>query len=115
MGSVPLVRDPLLALGCKDPVDRISELKINDPKRQETVAFFMLWFDKHGEHWVKASDLDLQVRILANMREKGDNWQAVTAYIDNRVGSRLAGLVLERQKTAKHTPAFYRVVGARGI
>ena len=41
------VRDPLLALGCKDPVARLSEIKARDPERQRVIELFNVWFDKH--------------------------------------------------------------------
>jgi hypothetical protein len=35
-------RDPLLALGMRDPVDRIAEIKAADPKRRALIAIFDL-------------------------------------------------------------------------
>ena len=36
-------RDPLLTLGCRDPVERIEALKANDPRRQRIAELF-----RHG-------------------------------------------------------------------
>jgi hypothetical protein len=37
------VRDPLLTLGCRDPVERFEELAAADPLRQEEIAIFTAW------------------------------------------------------------------------
>ncbi len=42
------VRDPLVALGCRDPVDRISEIKARDPERQRVISLFSAWHDAQG-------------------------------------------------------------------
>ena len=47
-------RDPLLALGMRDPVDRTDEIKAADPKRRELVAIFEQWWAAHGDHTIKA-------------------------------------------------------------
>ena len=43
------VRDPLLALGCQDPGERVSEAKARDGRRQEVSDLFTLWWEKHGD------------------------------------------------------------------
>jgi len=43
------VRDPLFALGCQDPVERVSETKARDGRRQEISDLFALWWEKHGD------------------------------------------------------------------
>ena len=52
------VRDPLLALGCQDPVERVSEAKARDGRRQEVGDLFTLWWEKHGDQPVAVSQLD---------------------------------------------------------
>ena len=37
-------RDPLLVLGCRDPVERIEALKANDPRRQRIAELFQVWW-----------------------------------------------------------------------
>jgi hypothetical protein len=46
------VRDPLLTLGCKDPADRVSEVKERDGRRQEIVEFFDVWWKHHEEQHI---------------------------------------------------------------
>ena len=41
-------RDPLLTLGCRDPVERIEVLKANDPRRQRIGELFQAWWDHHA-------------------------------------------------------------------
>src|SRR6185369_9181101 len=36
-------RDPLLALGCRDPVERIAAMKAADPRRAKLVTLFDVW------------------------------------------------------------------------
>ena len=40
------VRDPLLALGCRDPIERVSEAKQRDSRRQALFELFQLWWEK---------------------------------------------------------------------
>ena len=42
------VRDPLLALGCKDVVEQVSRAKARDPERQFVGELFETWRDRHG-------------------------------------------------------------------
>lgn len=37
-------RDPMVALGCEDPVRRIADLKAQDPLRQRVADFFGAWY-----------------------------------------------------------------------
>jgi hypothetical protein len=50
-------RDPLLALGCRDPVERIDAIKSDDPHRRQIVELFDAWHGHHGERPVKACAL----------------------------------------------------------
>jgi hypothetical protein len=49
------VRDPLLALGCKDPVARLAQIKARDPNRQQVIDLFSVWWDHHHSNQVKVS------------------------------------------------------------
>ena len=50
-------RDPLLALGARDPVDRIAEIKAADPRRRVLITAFDVWWAAHADTTLKASDL----------------------------------------------------------
>ena len=50
-------RDPLLALGCRDPVERVEMVKADDPQRRRIVELFETWAVHHAERPIKAVDL----------------------------------------------------------
>ena len=54
-------RDPLLALGIRDPVDRIAEIKAADPKRRELIAIFEQWWAAHGDAAAERPGTDHEV------------------------------------------------------
>jgi putative DNA primase/helicase len=57
-------RDPLLALGCRDPIERIDRVKADDPHRRWVVELFGAWNAHHDERPIKAADLAAPVRAL---------------------------------------------------
>jgi putative DNA primase/helicase len=89
------VRDPLVALGCRDPVDRISALKARDPERQRVIALFAAWHEAHGHNPVKVTDLAETVRNIADPNNRGRQYLAKV--VGGLAGTRLGGFVLERQ------------------
>ena len=89
------VRDPLLALGCQDPVERVSEAKARDGRRQTVVELFTTWWAKHGDLPVAASQLHDDVSKLADPQNRGR--QYLTYYLTRLAGTRMAGFVLTRQ------------------
>jgi hypothetical protein len=60
------VRDPLVALGCEDPVSvaEIAKLKTSDPTRLETAEIFQAWHEHHGDDEVTANELHDTVKAL---------------------------------------------------
>ena len=88
------VRDPLLALGCKDPVDRLGEIKARDPERQLVIELFAVWWKVHGSNPVKASELGSEVEQIADPSKHAR--QYVARVIGNLAGTRLGGFALER-------------------
>jgi hypothetical protein len=89
-----LVRDPLLTLGCKDPVDQIVEAKKNDPMRGTLNSLFTAWWDKHQDTAIKASQLDPAVLAILNPANRSRQW--VAARLIQLTGTRAAGYVLTR-------------------
>ena len=89
------VRDPLVALGCCDPVARVSEAKLRDPTRQAIVTLFDLWWEKHLNSLIRANDLHDDVRHAADPQGRGRQYLA--AYLERLAGTRLGGFVLTRQ------------------
>jgi putative DNA primase/helicase len=108
-------RDPLLALGCRDPVDRIAEIKAADPQRQALVQFFDIWWTIHTDNVVKTGDIGDQINEHADPKSsrKGDgtliyNKQTVRRYLERHVNTRVAGYSFEQivDKT-KTRPVYY--------
>jgi hypothetical protein len=89
-------RDPLLALGCQDPVERLSEAKERDPERQVIAALYAVWWEHHGPSPQTAYQLDPAVLKIIDPKETGR--QYVTAQLDRLAGTRVAGFVLIRHK-----------------
>ena len=50
-------RDPLLTLGCRDPVARLRETKLRDPERQKIGELFTTWWEIYGSAPKKASEV----------------------------------------------------------
>jgi hypothetical protein len=92
------VRDPLVELGCRDPVERIAETKERDGRRQTTAEVFTTWWQRHGDKAMAARDLDTAVRDLLDPQNRGR--QFVSAQLERLAGTRIASLVLTRQASA---------------
>ncbi|MEQ9349634.1 MAG: hypothetical protein RII27_03760, partial [Alphaproteobacteria bacterium] len=92
------VRDPLLALGCQDPVDRIGEGKERDNERQMITEVFSLWWSTHHEKAVAIRDLAEDVIRLIDPQGRGR--QYVSSRLERLTGTRIAGFVLTRQPSA---------------
>ena len=65
------VRDPLLALGCQDPVERVSEAKQRDGRRQAVADLFAIWWDKHHDHPVAVRQLHDDVKQALDPQGRG--------------------------------------------
>jgi hypothetical protein len=89
------VRDPLLALGCQDPVARITEDKKRDPGRQAVSALFDLWWEHHQNDAVKVSELHDDVGHAVDPQGRGR--QYVAAYLEKLAGTRVGGYVFSRR------------------
>ena len=91
-------RDPLLALGCRDPVERIEALKANDPRRQRIADLFRTWWEQHGATPMKANELAEPVKVIADPQERGRQYLAT--FLSGLAGTHAAGFVLTRQEPA---------------
>jgi hypothetical protein len=104
-------RDPLAALGCRDPVERIESLKANDPRRQRIADFFSAWWEHHSSSPVKVTELDETVKTIADPHGRGRQYLAT--FISRLAGTHAAGFVLTRQEPAgKWTAATYQLTKA---
>lgn len=89
------VRDPLLALGCRDPVERISESKQRDSRRQAVTDWFALWRARHRNQPVTVQKLHDDVKQAIDPQGRGR--QYIASQLEKHAGTRIGGLVLERQ------------------
>ena len=91
-------RDPLLSLGCRDPVERIEAIKANDPHRRLINELFREWWAHHGSSPKKVRDLHHSVRKIADPNGVGRQYLATR--IAGLAGTRAGGFVLTRQEPA---------------
>ena len=89
------VRDPLLDLGCQDPAERVSEAKLRDGLRQETVELYEAWWKYHRDKPIAASKLHDEVKKIADPQKRGR--QFLVAKLETLISTRLAGWMLTRQ------------------
>jgi hypothetical protein len=103
------VRDPLLALGCDDPVKGVQDARDRDPHRVNITALFAEWRVRHGSDWVKADDLDWHVRRLIDDKERVP---AIRQKLSQLASTRLDGSMLEAkvEGNAASRVTLYRVV-----
>jgi hypothetical protein len=83
------VRDPLLALGCADPVERIAQIKARDPERQRKVAIFDAWWEENRGKPIAATQLSDRVRKLID--PDGKTRQHLAAAVSRLAGTRVGG------------------------
>ena len=108
-------RDPLLALGCRDPVDRIAEIKASDPRRAAIAAFFEAWWSEHADSSVKAGDIGDVLNELADFKSnrKADGTlvysrQRVARFLTRHAGTCVGGFTfVQEPATARTRPVYY--------
>jgi hypothetical protein len=106
------VRDPLLALGRRDPVERVADAKEADGRRQTLRELFGCWWKHHGSDLVAVSELHDEVVHIADPRGRGRQYLA--AQIQKLDGTRLDGYVLTRHKSdSRWTAAEYSLLSTR--
>jgi hypothetical protein len=109
------VRDPLLTLGCADPVDRILAAKAGDPARKRVVELFESWYEHHPTASVAAKDLHEDVKAIIDPAGRGR--QFVVSYLDKLTGTRAGCFVLRRHEPVGemgNVPIFHRGHRFRG-
>ena len=92
------VRDPLLALGCHDPVARAMAAKQRDVHRQAVAELFRVWSEKHADRPVAISELHDDVVSALDPQSGGR--QYLSAQLEKLTGTRMASFVLTRQPPA---------------
>lgn len=107
------VRDPLIALGCQDPAERISEAKERDARRQAVRECFELWTRHHGERPMMLRELHDDIR--AHLDPQGRGRQYLQSRVDKMCDTRMNGLQMTRQAPAgKWGTASYALKSSSG-
>jgi hypothetical protein len=91
-------RDPLLALGCRDPVERIGAIKSDDPHRRRIVELFETWDAHHPDRPTTAANLAEPVRALIDPHGRGRHF--VASRLVQLTGTRAGGFLLTREEPA---------------
>jgi hypothetical protein len=102
-------RDPLLALGMREPVDRVDEIKAADPKRRALIAVFDQWWTSHGDLLMKGQDLNHEVTSLipgALTRGGVISRQKVAGFLATHDGTRAGGYVLTKVPLTKKVAGY---------
>ncbi|HEV7266418.1 MAG TPA: hypothetical protein VGN83_16080 [Falsiroseomonas sp.] len=112
MGSFPgwarWCRDPLVALGCRDPALRVADAKAKDPRRQAVAEIFTAWWEAHQDQPVPVAELADLVRQAADPMGRGRQYLAVRVRALD--GTRAAGFVLSRSfSVGKWSGDLYRL------
>ena len=92
------VRDPLLALGCQDPAERVSETKERDARRQAVADLFAIWWERHRDQPTAVRALHEDVKQAADPQGRGR--QHLASQLEKLAGTRMFGFVLTRQPPA---------------
>ena len=90
------VRDPLLTLGCVDPIERLRELKAEDPMRRMLAEVFTEWNKAHQDRPLQVARLSPHITRLIDPQDRGR--QFVASFLQQHIGTRAAGFVLTAQK-----------------
>lgn len=101
-------RDPLLALGCPDPLSRLDETRFADPYRARTMAILAAWWAAHGNTLISAFDLAESVLVCIHPEKRSR--QYVAPQVSKLVGTRVGGFVLDAfPPTVRSDPVMYRL------
>lgn len=100
------IRDPLMALGCADPVEAIARAKARDPRRLRLIELFETWWQIHHDYPMTAASLADGVKAIIDPQGRGRNF--IVSVVNSHVGTRAAGFVLTRcDAIGKHGHATY--------
>jgi hypothetical protein len=113
-------RDPLLALGCRDPIDRLAQIKAADPRRRQLIEVFGRWWEHHQDNPISIADMHGTIKetIDPDARRGGDgevifNRQRVAAFLRKHTNTRAGGFHLTAEapgvSAARHVVARYRL------
>jgi putative DNA primase/helicase len=87
-------RDPMLAVGCMDPVVRMAAAKAEDPERAFLAELFDTWWAHHRDKVITAKKLHIEVKSALDPNGKSRQFQV--AKLASLNGTRAAGYLLTR-------------------
>jgi hypothetical protein len=93
-------RDPLISLGCRDPVDKLDAIKAADPRRKRIQTVFEAWWLQHQDTLLPAKDLHQSVIRLIDEKsgfrdgEFQYSRQFVARWLQSHTHTRVGGYVL---------------------
>jgi hypothetical protein len=90
------IRDPLLALGCPDLVERVIEAQKQDSSRNAEAEFMTTWYLAHGTDAVETRDVHASVAANLGNDGKPATKQQVAQRLRRRAGTRAGGWSFER-------------------
>ena len=116
-------RDPLIALRCRDPMDRIPSIKAADPRRRQITEAFSKWWEHHQDRPITVTDLHSDVKEVVDTTSKRGHdgeltfsRQKVQKWVSDRLKSRVSGYHLVDAGTTtssgKNTVIQYRLLRA---
>jgi hypothetical protein len=85
-------RDPLIALGCADPVERVRKAKQSDPRRRQMAELFGCWHHHHKLEPVKVSELAPAVVDILDPQNRSRQYRATR--LQHMIGTRAGGFKL---------------------
>jgi hypothetical protein len=116
-------RDPLVELGCRDPIERIANIKAADPRRRQLMEVFDLWWEHHQDQQVTAADLHTAVKEAIDVDAKRGNdgelyfnRQRIAGFLKSHAETRVGGFHLRQESTInarRHRVTAYRLQEAR--
>jgi hypothetical protein len=116
-------RDPVVALGGRDPIERIANIKAADPRRRHLTEVFDLWWEHHQDQQVTAADLHTAVKEAIDVDAKrgsdGElyfNRQRIAGFLKSHAETRIGGFHLRQESTInarRHRVTAYRLQEAR--
>jgi putative DNA primase/helicase len=97
-------RKPLVALGCRDPNERIEAIKAEDPYRRSIAELFECWNERHGDRPMQVTELADPVRAMLDPRRRH---LQVAARLASLAGTRAGGFTLtQHTDPSRAAPAY---------
>jgi hypothetical protein len=97
-------RDPLVALGYCDPIERIEAIKAEDPSRRWIAELFECWHARHGDRAMQVTELANSVRAMLDPRRRH---RQVAEWLTSLAGTRSGGFTLTQHTDPSHAAPAY--------